>query len=71
MLSLATRTFRNFPDDDMYKQAVTRRCKGIENKELGCKSLTFCPKVLGKLQTKYDYFNITPVHYMESKIDVR
>ncbi|CAC5424769.1 unnamed protein product [Mytilus coruscus] len=46
VLSLATRAFRNLPDDYMYEQAITRLCQGIENKQLGCKSLTFSPIVL-------------------------
>ncbi|VDI45311.1 Hypothetical predicted protein [Mytilus galloprovincialis] len=32
VLSLATRAFRNLPDDYMYEQAVMRLCQGIENK---------------------------------------
>ncbi|CAC5404165.1 unnamed protein product [Mytilus coruscus] len=56
VLSLATRAFRNLPDEYMYEQAVTRLCQGIENKELGVQVCNLQPQSIEEAVDKIRLF---------------
>ncbi|VDI13841.1 Hypothetical predicted protein, partial [Mytilus galloprovincialis] len=57
VLSLATRAFRNLPDDYMYEQAVMRLCQGIENKQLGVQISNLQPQSIEEAIDKIRLFH--------------
>ncbi|VDI13790.1 Hypothetical predicted protein [Mytilus galloprovincialis] len=73
VLSLATRAFRNLPDDYMYEQAVMRLCQGIENKQLGVQISNLQPQSIEEAIDKIRLFqhNTQAIYGKPNRREVR
>ncbi|XP_052103504.1 uncharacterized protein LOC127736988 [Mytilus californianus] len=73
VLSLATRAFRNLPDDYMYEQAITRLCQGIENKQLGVQVSNLQPQSIEEAIDKIRLFqhNTQAIYGKPNRREVR
>jgi hypothetical protein len=59
VLSLATRTFGDLPENHMYQQEVVRFCQEVADKEAGSYASNIRPKTLRRPLTKCGGINIT------------
>lgn len=56
VLSLATKAFRDLPEDHMYQQAVLRLCQGVSDKEAGTAASNVRPKSIEEAIDKMRWF---------------
>ena len=59
VLSLATRAFRDLPDDHMYRQAILRLCQGCIDKEAGKSAATSRPLSIEDAVDKIKWYQHT------------
>ncbi|VDI54997.1 Hypothetical predicted protein [Mytilus galloprovincialis] len=73
VLSLATRAFRNLPEEYMYEQAVMRLCQGIENKQLGVQISNLQPQSIEEAIDKIRLFqhNTQAIYGKPNRREVR
>ncbi|MEW8548560.1 MAG: hypothetical protein AB2693_34090 [Candidatus Thiodiazotropha sp.] len=73
VLSLATRAFKNLPDEHMYQQAIMRLCQGANDKDAGQYAANLRPKTMEDALDRFRWYqhNNAAIFGRQSRRDIR
>ena len=73
VLSLATRAFKNLPDEHMYQQAIMRLCQGATDKDAGQYAANLRPKTMEDALDRFRWYqhNNAAIFGRQSRRDIR